>query len=114
MSDCIFCKIANGEIGSLIYEDEFVAAFDDIDPKAPTHSLVIPKKHIERISDVESDEDAMLVGRMIMAANKIAKDKGIAEDGYRLIINCNEGAGQSVWHIHVHILGGRKMTWPPG
>lgn len=111
--DCIFCKIASGEMGTLVYEDESVAAFDDIDPKAPMHVLVIPKKHIERISDI-GEEDEKLVGHMVNIANKIAKDRGVDADGYRLVINCNEGAGQSVWHIHLHALGGRAMIWPPG
>lgn len=114
MSDCIFCKIAAGEIGKLIYEDETTAAFDDLSPQAPVHFLVIPKKHITRLSDVSDGADADLLGHMMVVANKIAKDKGISEEGYRTVINCNEGAGQSVWHIHCHVLGGRKLNWPPG
>ncbi|MFQ3549297.1 MAG: histidine triad nucleotide-binding protein [Armatimonadota bacterium] len=113
-ANCIFCKIANKEMGSLIYEDDLVCAFDDIDPKAPVHVVVIPKKHIERISDLNSNEDAELAGKIIVAANKIAEDRGIKDDGYRLVANCNEDAGQSVWHVHFHLLGGRKMSWPPG
>ena len=114
MADCIFCKIANKEMGQLIYEDDTVAAFEDVDPQAPVHLLVIPKKHIERISDIEDGEDAALMGHIMVVANKLAAEKGIAEDGYRLVANCNEGAGQSVWHVHFHLLGGRRMTWPPG
>jgi len=114
LADCIFCKIANKEMGQLIYEDDTVAAFEDVDPQAPVHLLVIPKKHIERISDIEDGEDAALMGHIMVVANKLAAEKGIAEDGYRLVANCNEGAGQSVWHVHFHLLGGRRMTWPPG
>jgi histidine triad (HIT) family protein len=114
LTDCIFCKIANKEMGKLVYEDEHVAAFDDLNPQAPVHVLVIPKKHIERISDVSDGEDANLVGRLVTAANKIAAERGVDRDGYRLVINCNEGAGQSVWHVHLHLLGGRPFRWPPG
>lgn len=112
--DCIFCKIAAGEVGKLIYEDGEIAAFDDLNPQAPVHVLIIPKKHIARISDVANMVDACLMGKIIIAANKIAVERGIAGDGYRIVVNCNEGAGQSVWHVHFHLLGGRKMTWPPG
>lgn len=114
MAECIFCKIANKEIGKLVYEDDEIAAFDDLNPQAPTHVLVIPKKHIARISDIRDGEDAELVGRMIAVANKIAADRGVDRDGYRLVLNCNEGAGQSVWHVHLHLLGGRRFRWPPG
>ncbi len=114
MSECIFCRIANKEIGKLIYEDDQIAAFDDLNPQAPVHVLVIPKKHIARISDIREGEDAHLAGRMITVANRIAEERGVARDGYRLVINCNEGAGQSVWHVHLHVLGGRGFNWPPG
>ncbi len=114
MGDCIFCKIANKEIGKLVYEDDQIAAFDDLNPQAPVHVLVIPKKHIARISDIREGEDANLAGRMIAVANRIAEERGVARDGYRLVINCNEGAGQSVWHVHLHVLGGRGFNWPPG
>ena len=114
MEDCIFCKIAAGEIGVLVYEDEDVVAFNDLNPQAPVHVLIIPKKHIVRISDVNSDEDACLMGKILVAANKIAAERGIADEGYRIAVNCNEGAGQSVWHVHFHLLGGRKLGWPPG
>lgn len=114
MEDCIFCKIAKGEIGKLVYEDERVAAFDDLNPQAPVHVLIIPKRHIARISDVMSDEDACLIGDVMRVANKIAAERGIADGGYRVVVNCNEGAGQSVWHVHFHLLGGRKLGWPPG
>lgn len=114
MSDCIFCKIAAGEIGKLVYEDDSVAAFDDLNPQAPVHVLIIPKKHIARVSDVTDGEDACLMGRVIAVANKLASERGITEAGYRIVVNCNEGAGQSVWHVHFHLLGGRKLGWPPG
>ena len=114
MTDCVFCKIANKEMGKLVYEDDQVVAFDDIDPKAPVHVLVIPKKHIARISDVSEGDDAELMGHVLVVANRIAAERGIADDGYRVVANCNEGAGQSVWHIHFHLLGGRRLNWPPG
>lgn len=114
MENCIFCKIAAGEIGALVYEDEYVAAFDDLNAQAPVHVLIIPKKHIARISDVTEDSDARLMGKVLVAANKIAAQRNIADDGYRIVVNCNEGAGQSVWHVHFHLLGGRKLGWPPG
>lgn len=114
MTDCIFCKIANKEIGKLVYEDDLVAAFDDVNPQAPVHVLIIPKKHIARLSDVSDGEDADLMGHIVVVAGKIAKERGVAEAGYRLVTNCNEAAGQSVWHIHFHLLGGRELGWPPG
>lgn len=114
MSDCIFCKIANKEIGKLIFEDDRVVAFDDANPQAPVHVLVIPRKHIERISDIAGDQDASLMGHALSVANRIAKERGISDEGYRIVVNCNEGAGQSVWHVHFHLLGGRRMGWPPG
>ncbi len=113
-NDCIFCKIAAGEFGKLVYEDAEIAAFDDLNPQAPVHVLIIPKKHIARISDVTDAPDACLMGKIFVVANQLAAQRGIADDGYRIVVNCNEGAGQSVWHVHFHLLGGRKMTWPPG
>lgn len=114
LQDCIFCKIARKEIGKLIYEDEQVAAFDDLNPQAPVHVLIVPKKHIARVSDVSDDEDECLMGHIIAVANKIAADRGISKEGYRIVVNCNEAAGQSVWHVHFHLLGGRRLGWPPG
>ncbi|MCL5104134.1 MAG: histidine triad nucleotide-binding protein [Armatimonadetes bacterium] len=114
MSDCVFCKIANKEIGKLVYEDDSVAAFDDLNPRAPVHVLIIPKKHIARISDVADGEDAALMGHILVVANKIAAERGISDEGYRVVANCNEAAGQSVWHVHFHLLGGRELGWPPG
>ncbi len=112
--DCLFCKIAAGEIPTkFIYEDDFVVAFDDINPQAPHHKLIIPRKHIATLNDLPMEDNALL-GHMVQAAKKIAADLGIANEGYRLVMNCNRGAGQSVFHIHAHLLGGRQMLWPPG
>ena len=109
MSDCIFCKIANKEINSdFVYEDDEIIAFKDINPAAPIHILVIPKKHIESIIDL-TDEDEMLVGKMYTAVRKIAKKLNIEESGFRLIVNCGKDAGQEVPHLHFHILAGKKL-----
>ena len=114
MADCIFCKIVSGDIpGDIVYQDEDVLAFRDLNPQAPTHILVIPKKHIATINDIQP-EDAELIGKMYLAASQIAKGEGIAEPGYRAVMNCNREAGQTVFHIHLHLLGGRPMSWPPG
>ncbi len=114
MSDCLFCKFVSGEIATQsVYEDDHVLAFRDINPQAPCHLLIIPKKHIATLNDLE-EEDAELVGRLYLAAAKVAKQEGIDEAGYRTVMNCNEQAGQTVFHIHLHLLGGRRMSWPPG
>ena len=114
MTDCLFCKIRDGEIpGDMVYEDDDVLAFRDVNPQAPTHVLVIPRKHIATTNDLAA-ADAAVVGKMMLAAKKIAADEGFADEGYRLVLNCNEGAGQTVFHIHMHLLGGRRLTWPPG
>ena len=114
MSDTLFEKIVAREIpADIVYEDDELLAFRDIEPQAPIHVLVIPKTHIATLNDLEVDH-AELVGKMVLAAAKIAKDEGIAEDGYRLNLNCNQQGGQSVYHIHLHLLGGRQMAWPPG
>jgi len=114
MTDCLFCKIVAGEIpAEIIYEDDRVLAFRDISPQAPTHALVIPRKHIATLNDLQPD-DAELVGQMLLAAKAIAAKDDIADDGYRTVFNCNAGAGQTVFHIHLHVLGGRPMNWPPG
>lgn len=114
MSDTLFSKIATGEIpADIVYEDDDVVAFRDVGPQAPTHILVIPRKPIPTINDLES-EDAELVGKLFLAAKKIAGDEGIAESGYRTVINCNAAGGQSVYHLHLHLIGGRPMQWPPG
>jgi len=114
MGECIFCKIAKNEIkAKIVHQDKDVTAFEDINPRAPIHIVIIPKKHIERISDV-TKEDSELIGKLFFVATKIARDKGIEISGYRLIINCNKDAGQEVLHLHLHLMGGRKFTWPPG
>jgi len=111
---CLFCKIIEGEIpAEIVYESETAVAFRDINAKAPTHVLVIPRKHISTINDIELDDET-IVGSLYTAAREVAAQEGIAEDGYRAVMNCNEGAGQSVFHIHLHILGGRQLGWPPG
>ena len=112
--DCLFCKIIKGEIPSdKVYEDEDVFAFNDINPQAPIHVLIIPKEHISRVSDIDgSNKNYMEL--LTKTANKIAKDLNIAESGYRLVVNCNRDAGQEVFHLHMHLLGGRVMSWPPG
>lgn len=111
---CLFCKIANGEIPSKkVFEDEEVLAFHDVAPQAPVHVLVVPKKHIAKISDMNS-EDELLLGRLIHAAKKVAEDQGLLEKGFRLVINNGESANQTVLHVHLHVLGGRRMGWPPG
>ncbi len=114
MSDCIFCKIAAGELPvPKVYDDGAVLAFPDIKPQAPTHLLIIPHQHIPTLNDVQA-ADAALVGNMHLAAQRIAHEQGFAADGYRLITNCNRAAGQEVFHIHIHLLAGRRMGWPPG
>ncbi len=114
MSECIFCKIAEKSIpAKIVYEDDRAVAFDDIAPQAPVHTLVIPKKHVATIMDV-APEDHGLVGHLCKVAAAVAKEKGIAEKGFRLVMNTNADGGQLVYHIHLHILGGRAMHWPPG
>lgn len=114
MTDCLFCKMVNGEIApDKLAETEDLLAFRDIAPQAPAHILIIPKKHIATINDIE-EEDAGLVGSMFVLAKEIAKREGFEEAGYRVVMNCNENGGQAVYHIHLHLLGGRSMRWPPG
>ncbi|MBN1867869.1 histidine triad nucleotide-binding protein [Candidatus Sumerlaeota bacterium] len=114
MADCLFCKIASGAMTSdIVYEDENCVAFRDVNPQAPTHILIIPRRHVGTLNDL-GPEDAALVGELTLVAKQIARDEGIADDGYRLVWNCNRGAGQSVFHIHLHLLGGRTFGWPPG
>jgi len=111
---CIFCRIANKEVpAKIVYEDDKVLAFHDINPQAPFHILVIPKKHYSTLLDL-SEEDKELIGHIYLVINKIAKDLGFAERGFRVVINCKEEAGQTVFHIHFHVLAGRPMDWPPG
>ena len=111
---CFFCKIANGEMDTdKVFEDDQVVAFRDINPQAPTHVLIIPKKHISTLNDLEKD-DSELIGQLFLSAKNIARELGFSEDGYRTVFNCNGHGGQSVYHIHLHLLGGRQMGWPPG
>ena len=114
MSDCLFCKMVAGEIKpDVVFEDDAVLAFRDVNPQAPTHVLVIPKQHIATTNDLD-ESTADVVGKLYLAAKQVAADEGIADPGYRMVMNCNPGAGQSVYHIHLHLLGGRPMLWPPG
>ncbi len=114
MSDCLFCRIIRKEIpASVVYEDDDLIAFNDINPQAPLHALVVPKRHIPTLNDVAPGDDP-LVGKMIRRAAAIAADKGHAGSGYRTVFNTNSGAGQTVFHIHLHVLAGRGLTWPPG
>ncbi len=114
MSDCLFCKIIKGDIpATKVFEDELMIAIEDINPQAPTHLLIIPKKHIATTLELSS-EDRQLIGEIFLRANKLAEERKIDQSGFRIVNNCQEGAGQSVFHIHFHLLGGRPMTWPPG
>jgi histidine triad (HIT) family protein len=112
MSDCLFCKIAKGEIpADIVKNDQEFVAFRDVNPQAPTHLLAIPRAHVRSLNELHDDH---AVGRLMMFARDAAKAEGLADDGFRLVINTNEHGGQTVWHLHVHILGGRAMGWPPG
>ena len=114
MLDCLFCKIIDGKIPSdIVYEDEHVLAFNDINPTAPIHILIIPKEHISTLNDIEENH-TQTMGEMFLAAKKIASDKGFSESGYRVVFNCNQDGQQTVFHIHLHLIAGRQMTWPPG
>jgi len=114
MSDCLFCRIiAKKTPAKIIYDEEDVTAFEDVNPQAPVHTLIVPKKHLSTTLDI-TEEDNELIGRLFMVANRVAMEKGIAERGFRLVMNTNPEAGQSVYHIHLHLLGGRPMHWPPG
>jgi histidine triad (HIT) family protein len=114
MSDDLFLKIIDREIpADIVYEDEDVLAFNDVNPQAPLHVLIIPKKHIRTLNDVEDGDEALL-GKLINVARKIARERNVDDEGYRVVMNCNQGAGQTVFHIHLHLLGGRTLSWPPG
>ena len=114
MADCLFCKIAQGQIPSeTVQETASLYAFRDISPRAPTHILIIPKEHVERISDLQPSH-LSVVGEMILLAKDIASREGLDDSGYRLVFNCGKNAGQEVFHIHLHLLGGRTFSWPPG
>lgn len=113
-SNCLFCKILSGDIpADIVYESETAIGFRDINPQAPTHVLIIPRKHIATINDI-ADEDQSIVGSLYSAAREIAALDGLTDEGYRAVMNCNEAAGQTVFHIHLHLLGGRPLAWPPG
>lgn len=112
MTDCIFCKMVSGEIKpDIVFEDENVLAFRDINPQAPVHILIIPKQHISTLNDLQ---DVSLAGHLLLAVIKIAAQEGLSEGGYRTVINCNAHGGQDVYHLHLHLLGQRQMRWPPG
>jgi len=112
MSDCLFCKMVSGEIKpDVVYEDDKVLAFRDIHPQAPLHVLIIPKQHIANLNDLE---DKALAGHLLQTSALLAKQQGYADSGYRSILNCNNDGGQTVYHLHLHLLAGRQLTWPPG
>jgi histidine triad (HIT) family protein len=112
--ECLFCRIAAGSTpADIVHQDDLVVAFRDINPKAPTHVLLIPRRHIHSAAELSAN-DAEMLGRLFSVAAQLARDEGVAERGYRLVSNVGAGAGQSVFHLHFHLLGGRSMSWPPG
>jgi histidine triad (HIT) family protein len=114
MNECLFCGIIDGKVkGSIVYQDDSVVAFKDIRPQAPVHVLIVPRKHIPSLGDLEP-ADGRVVTAIFAAARKLADDLAIASTGYRVVVNCGADAGQTVWHLHYHLLGGRPMRWPPG
>lgn len=114
MADCLFCKIVNKELPArVVHEDEDTVAFEDVNPQAPTHVLVVPRRHVATMNDLMPEDEA-LVGKLFRVGAKIAKDRGFADRGWRAVMNANRDAGQTVFHIHLHVLGGRGMRWPPG
>jgi len=114
MTDCLFCKMVNGDIPpDKVYEDDEILAFNDINPQAPVHILIIPKKHIATLNDA-NDSDTLVLGKLNKVAAELASKAGFAEDGYQVVMNCNNAGGQAVYHIHLHLLAGRQMSWPPG
>lgn len=114
MTDCVFCKMASGDIQpDLLYQDDTLLAFRDVAPQAPFHVLIVPREHIVTLNDLEP-RHAALAGQMLLTATRIAAEQGYAESGYRTVMNCNRDGGQSVWHIHLHLLAGRRLAWPPG
>jgi histidine triad (HIT) family protein len=114
VADCLFCRIVAGEIpATLIHKDEHLVAFKDINPQAPMHVLIVPRRHVSSLNELQDTDDG-LVGEMVRRAAAIAREHGHADRGYRTVFNCNEDAGQTVFHIHLHVLGGRSLTWPPG
>ena len=114
MSDCLFCGIVEGKIkGNIVYQDDSVVAFKDVNPKAPVHVLIIPRRHIAGVLDLKADDGAV-IGHIFEIAARLAREQGIADRGFRVVVNSGADAGQSVFHLHYHLLGGRRMTWPPG
>lgn len=114
MDECIFCKIIQKEIPStLLYEDGEIFVFRDINPQAPFHAVIIPKEHIPRVSEL-TEKNASLVGKLVLVGNRLAQKEGFSERGYRFVVNCNREGGQTVYHLHLHLLGGRSFRWPPG
>lgn len=114
MSDCLFCGIVEGKIkANVVYQDDHVVVFKDINPKAPVHLLIIPRRHIASVLDIEGDDRA-LIGEVFQVAGRLAREHGIAETGFRVVVNSGPDAGQSVFHVHYHLIGGRQMSWPPG
>ena len=114
MPDCLFCKIVDGDVpASIVHHDEHLIAFKDINPQAPLHVLIVPRRHIASLNALDPEDDD-LVGEMVRTAAAIARDHGVADTGYRTVFNCKADAGQTVFHIHLHVLGGRGMSWPPG
>ncbi len=114
MEQCIFCRVVKKELPStILYEDEETVAFKDINPQAPFHAVIVPKRHIERVSDLKDDQTTV-AAKLIQVGNRLARKEGVAEKGYRLVINCNRDGGQTVYHLHLHLLGGRPFHWPPG
>jgi len=112
--ECIFCNIAAGKIpAAIIYQDELVVAFNDLQPQTPHHKLIIPRKHIATLNDLTAD-DTIIAGHLLQTASRIASELNMADSGYRVVMNCNENGGQTVFHIHLHLLGGRPLSWPPG
>jgi histidine triad (HIT) family protein len=112
MADCLFCKMVAGDIKpDVVFEDDNVLAFRDISPQAPIHILIVPKRHLATLNDLDDDQ---LAGQLLLTAVKLAQQEGLAEDGYRTVFNCNHNGGQAVYHLHLHLLGGRQMSWPPG
>jgi histidine triad (HIT) family protein len=112
MADCLFCKMVAGDIKpDVVFEDDNVLAFRDISPQAPIHILIVPKRHLATLNDLDDDQ---LAGQLLLTAVKLAQQEGLAEDGYRTVFNCNKHGGQAVYHLHLHLLGGRQMSWPPG
>jgi histidine triad (HIT) family protein len=114
MSDCLFCGIVEGKIkGSIVYQDDSVVAFKDSNPKAPVHVLIVPRRHVAGILDLKADDEGV-IGHIFEVAARLAREQGIASSGFRVVVNSGADAGQSVFHLHYHLLGGRRMTWPPG